>query len=520
MARKSIPKNYIYFHLGDDKNKNAQAKYSQTLSSFSSKITGPKLASSFKKRVSDVYKPTSKTELDKIITAGNYLKNSRFTEDLNKIMSTITTNILSQSGVSLSGTGVNKRAMMNGKNLAPASAEAQKILDDMEKMMETIVAVFQQKDFGPYLRVLKDIYKGDAAMQEALTLMGQGVNGSLTKDRFEVLNSGAKNSYKKIQTMMDTIKSKETTLASYVRNKYINTAKISGTDSAKNEFAKLLGTLSFIISILGGLMNEAMVVDVVNSRKFISLLTNSLNAGYQVKSGSPIYISNIQHVGASTANDNLAFKYATTDIQMSLINGRGQVRVEIPVGASLKVSAASSKGNINNVHIKSSSFHKLMAITKSRVLPGLWDDDVDAAIANVFANYKVTSPLKMIPRKSYDYPNMNVLLNALNHSFLVAGLAGGLTSQDLATVFIVNDQVYNIYDIIKKSHYINVLGGLNESIIGRITKFDSNKWVKLGKEKKPRPNDDAAIRRSQAFYQDLMLGKKNIYLNLKLNMKL
>ena len=163
-----------------------------------------------------------------------------------------------------------------------------------------------------------------------------------------------------------------------------------------------------------------------------------------------------------------------------------------------------------------------MQITKLRVLGGIWNNKVDTALANVFGNHKADpNPVNRTP---YSYGGINNLLNRINLSFIVAGLAGGLTTTDLSTIFIVNDKVYNIYDIIKRSQINNIIGGVTETDLAKTTKWNIWKYTTEKQRKSasqdPVKNRAAAITRSNNFYWDVMQGRKSFLISLKLNMKI
>ena len=58
----------------------------------------------------------------------------------------------------------------------------------------------------------------------------------------------------------------------------------------------------------------------------------------------------------------------------------------------------------------------------------------------------------------YDFKNINQYYNALNKIMLIPALAGSLTKEDLSTLFMINNKVYSIVDIIAQAADFGTIG--------------------------------------------------------------
>lgn len=521
--RKKYLNNYVHYNLGA--NASAQSKYESSLNSFINQVTEQKLAMRYAKRVKSVYNLKNKQDWYNTLKAANYLQNGDFSSQLNQISNSIVTNVLSSSGVKIVG-AKGGRSLVNeaGQRINAMSKEAATLFNNIEKIFEQFLAVFSQQDTSAYLTLLKDIFKGDPEVMKVLNTLGSTGKHILTRNRMDILNAGMKGHFQKIKSIMGTVKSSNDTLLSYVRGQKPMTFLSEGSQggSYDSQIASLAGYCNIAIASLGGAMFEAIAADTVDINKIMSWFRKDVISGIRPgPKGQGFYINNIKHMGANTnSNSNLNFSIGTTDLMMNLTKGKGSIRVNIPVGVSLKRSSSSTKGNIHNVKIKNSTFNTLKDITKARVLHGIWDKNVDISMANIFGNHGSTETQS--GRRSYQYQNLNVLLNKINLSFLVAGLAGSLTADDLATVFIVNGDMYNIYDMIRKPTTKVITGGLNVGHIDKIRNW--NKFLRVSGDKGKRKNltqsRELAQVRSETFYSHLMEGGKNIKLALKLSMKI
>lgn len=528
--RDDFPKDYIHYDLGN--NKTASQKYAETLKSFTSNITNRKLKSIYAKKVEEVYKPKNPTQLKSILKAADYLKDNRFSEQLSAISSAIMTNVVSASGVSRVGRKADKtRRLANQEKqiISSMSQEATVLFDNIEKMMQGISATFQQNDMAPYLTLMKQVFKGDPEMIEVLNALGSAGNHVLNRKRIEQLNKGMQSNFNNIKRIMSTVQSSGKTLAGYLQGggslNFGGKVNLEAQGGDREfQIARLVDIVATAIATLGGAMYEALFVDVVQANKIMSWFNKDVMSGLKLGGkGNGMYITQVKFSGSDKdADDSMGFKFKTTDIEMILTKNSGRVKIDIPVGVSLKKSSASSKGNMNEISIKSSSFSKLRIITKARVLSDIWTQQVDTAMANVFANHEAAP--NPVSRKKYRYGGINSLLNKLNLSFIVAGLAGGLSSNDLATVFIVNQDAYNIFDMIGKANIKNISGGLNVADLSTMQNW--NKWAwsskaeRVGKKNSVTKSRDAAVTRSNNFYWDAMEGRKKIAIALKLSMKI
>lgn len=181
------------------------------------------------------------------------------------------------------------------------------------------------------------------------------------------------------------------------------------------------------------------------------------------------------------AKRGTAFNKKTEDVSMyisaeALKEGSidlGELSIKIP-GISLKRTNVPKGVSMNRkIQIKKTSFKKL--VDSSRSIIG------DSELANFYQAYgnyllgirkyndyrTAVGKQQLTKSASQEMYNMYSYFQA---SFLPTALAGGLTSDDLAYFFVVNKQVYNVAEMIKKMG----LTGFNQGIISTFQQQQSS----------------------------------------------
>ena len=192
----------------------------------------------------------------------------------------------------------------------------------------------------------------------------------------------------------------------------------SGMGGSKSfQVAKLIDMLDMTTKALGGIVHEILVQDVLSIEKIRSMLKKEVISGMKLNAkGEGVYINNVRLTGSQTdTQDSLGFRYQTKDLDINIVKNQGSVKLEIPGGISLKKSSKSSKNGMGYIQIKSSTFGKMMAITKARVLPGIWNRDVDIALANLFGSYDSKITFRYyIDHRIWNRTPYNVVFQSIN----------------------------------------------------------------------------------------------------------
>ena len=184
-------------------------------------------------------------------------------------------------------------------------------------------------------------------------------------------------------------------------------------------------------------MFEIMATDLIQ----VNILQPLMNLNI----GNNLVAIKAKNEGGKSSYTPYSFKIGTRDISITY-NGTGKYGkavFSIPGGISLKKSSQSTKSLFKNIKVKDSNFHKLITLTRTN-LGSIMSRQNYIAIMNILANHGV----KKKKYGTYNYNRMPELLNALKKSFMVVGLAGSLSAEDFSTIFVVNDNVYNIQDIL------------------------------------------------------------------------
>lgn len=256
-------------------------------------------------------------------------------------------------------------------------------------------------------------------------------------------------------------------------------------------------------SQIAGTIYETLANDTINLLIEAKLLKNLPQGIKVVKS---------MHTGTKSLSGKKNFKTATSDIVIDV--NFAKFDMTIPVGISMKKSKFSTDTELSGVHLKQTNLGKLLEISQSTTQ--LIDNTDIQAFYNIMGNHGRHSSKSRRGgggRPYYYYNNkegsLSQYFHGLNRVFLIPAIAGSLTKEDLSTMFLVNKQMYSIYDLIVSSDSAYV-GGITSAMQQRIRR--KHKWYGSKEDNKA----DAAYR-SKEIINTIKDEKIKMSLALKLN---
>lgn len=357
-----------------------------------------------------------------------------------------------------------------GNNAIEEKNNVIKICDDMQRYFEYLEQTFLRmeaffsntKGLDAYLIALQQSLNrvNSPGVQELIAKISSGsVTGVLDRNRMEVLNGAQRSMYEslvgKLRPAADNV---------------INTSKQSGRGvnmmtsvktlmKEKNiTFEKALTAITTPINILTGLIYEILVQDILNIG-----IKNQVDKAI-------LSVGNIRSTGTKQSNSSTEFRIGTSDIMVDIGMNTAKGIISIPTGISIKKSA-SSHDDYLDINVKSSSLGKLMRVAKTNDLVSQNEED---AIYNILANHLKHKDDGF----SYSFSgNIVQLLQSLYYRFLIPALSGSLTKDDFATILVVNNKVFSIYDILqpKNRHFLENLTSVKTSANGLV---NQQTWFK------------------------------------------
>lgn len=324
----------------------------------------------------------------------------------------------------------------------------------------------------------------------------------------EAIKIMTKTKKKSVETDFDILKEREKRLKSYIDE--LN-AKTQSIDDKGNIISKEDNMVKYVNSLFNfqaqraGELYEMLIADIANM-----LIENNL-----LPSIPGLKAEFVGQKGFSGEGRNQNFSKYTTDLKLNF-------DVAIPTSISIKRSKASylSK-DLEGLHLKGKdmSFRTMLNVLNSRSA-GLFDKQQEGALYNILANHRNAAGKQGRGGgggAKYVYGNINQYYNALNKAMLIPAIAGSLRKEDLATLFLVNEKVYSIIDILAHANSAQIYGGFSgvnnkkqQSIRAQ------HRWVK-SKEKGKGPYDNdkiAAKERSDNIIK--IIGEQKFGLKLKL----
>ena len=220
--------------------------------------------------------------------------------------------------------------------------------------------------------------------------------------------------------------------------------------------------------------------------------------------GTPIAIE-VKRVGDDRNDDSLnSFRVGTTDLSFNFTDGEGHILFGLPnFGASVKRSIKGIKNNGKfNINLKTSTLGKLLSAAEemngNAFSPYFYNFYASEDVAK-FKNGKEVSVAGA--------SNIKDSLMALKAQILLPSLVGNLTSNDMLSLFIINEKAYTIFDL---------LSGLSQSKTGRLGLSGLGGKSRTGVQAKNKPTFKTAIQRSDY----LLYMMKKITLNISIKFHL
>lgn len=366
-----------------------------------------------------------------------------------------------QNGIYYDSKGNN--AVEEKNNTIRICNEMQKYLEYLEQTFLRMEAFFSDsKGLDAYLVALKQSLGGvnTPGAQEIISKISSGkVTGVLDRDRTEVLNESQKMLYENLVGRLRPA-AEGVINATKRSGRSVNMVNsVKGLMKERNTtFENALLAITTPINILTGLINEILVQDI-------------LSVGIKKKLDNALLsIDNVRSTGTQKSNSSTEFRIATSDIMVDVGLNSAKGVISVPAGISIKKSA-SSHDDYLDIKVKNSSLGKLMRVAMAN---NLIDKDEEEAIYNILANHAKQKD------DGFNYTfsgNISQLLKSLYYRFLLPALSGSLTKDDFATILVVNDKVFSVYDILKPKnrHFLENLTSIKTSTNGLV---NQQTWFK------------------------------------------
>ena len=436
---------YIHWYLND--RRRLGQKYSAIANSFIKNLNSQKLIKAYSKTVKNAFDIPNQEILNEVIGFKNNATTQKFQEAINTAFQLVDTQTAKDFGLTKKGDNWVKAdgksaLQINQNQITKISKEMLQFFDMLETSMRHIEMVFssEEKDITAYYQFLtQKLQVVNPNMAKDLQTNRGKYSAVLTRKRIESLNSRHQNMYNNLMEISQQAKKMKGGLKSY-----INTT-LADPNNTKT-FKEIMNTIVTSITFLRGLVLESLEIDILSIENIRSMIDEQVMSGLKYSPNG--IIKNIISSGGNQSRSSMAFSQSTSDgtIFIDYLNKKGQVVVSVPAGMSIKKSA-SSTNNYIDVAIKSSSFGKLMRLTRTA---GIINKRQEEAIYNILANHGKTKTGD-ISDDTFVYSRMTPLLNAIHDSFLVAGLAGSLTKEDLTTIVVINNKVYSVLELLANS---------------------------------------------------------------------
>ena len=487
---KGYPTNYVHWYRISDDGA-LSSRYESTLSKdIISNANNKKLQKAFKKTVAKTFNIGDPHILNTVLSFGadSIMRQNR---SLKKSFEIAFQSIQSVALPKVSQEDINNEL----SKVQAISEDTSFFLERLGAAIELCVRTFSDAQIQQYYKYIYANTKDSKIRQNIINIFGSDFTSKpsfIQTNKLQNLNAGAQGIYKALKQAYEAMDENPLNLEPYLR---------SGNGY---KFEKLQGYVNKFM----GFVNEQVIVDVNN------IVLNTVK--HNVAKGQ---IKEVHYSGNQPqSSQDFYFKSPTTDVFYKTIlkNGSSKtasLQMTVPIGATIKKSQDfSSKSSI---HLKSGA--KLENLIKASYNLGIFKRGTETAFHNVIANTGVKKwDLQGKQRIPYTYNNLSLLTDSLNKVFLVVGLAGSLTKDDLSTMLIVNDQVFDIYDILSYPQSYQLLSkssGLQEYKILNITKKHKFRYTDGGKNRKfAKKNISKALERSSDIIQQIYKTRINLEL--------
>lgn len=220
--------------------------------------------------------------------------------------------------------------------------------------------------------------------------------------------------------------------------------------------------------------------------------------------GTPTAIE-VKRVGDDSNDDSLnSFRVGTTDLSFNFTNGKGKIFFSLPnFGASVKRSVKGIKNNDKfDINLKTSTLGKLLSAAEE-----MNGNTFSPYFYNFYASKDVAKFKNGKEVSVAGASNIEDSLMALKAQILLPSLVGNLTSNDMLSLFIINEKAYTIFDL---------LSGLSQSKMGRLGLSGFGGKSRADVQAKNKPTFKTAIQRSDY----LLSMMKKITLNMSIKFHL
>ena len=483
---------YVHWYYGTQgsggdktkQNSKYDAKYNEKIANQLADISGKELAKRFKKVIKSTYKFTKDSEVSQ------FLKNERelfkelgFQKAVDEAF-----NLVHNAAPFFNKTDkeISQSLITNPKTQAVKfNSDLEKVTRKMIQFSNHCTQIMQNGDTQAYLAFLKHYASSDLAGildklgdEKSLSILTKAKE-NLAEKEFKQL----KNEEKEIQSYIDELnkitasygkggeltKTKEQNMISYVRSLFTAQARMAGN------------LMELIFTDVSNALIEAKLIKNIN---FPNLKV--LHTGDKVSAGS----------------GNTAFAKYTTDSKIKL-------DINIPdINISIKRYKDFNGSKLPNVKLKSANLKSMLNIVQNQTK--LFDDKQRGAFYNIMANHgrHVTKNAKGGGGGSiYDFEGINQYFDKLKKVMLIPAIAGSLTKEDLSTLFLINNKVYSIVDIL--SHIDEASITSNLSSINKTVRA-GHRWIGAENDK------SAAEKRSDNVINALLNNTVKLSLSLSL----
>ena len=487
---------YVHWYYGKQgsgkdiknlKNSEKNSRYNEKIAKQLFNINRKRLVAEYKKVIKTTYSFTKNSEVNKFLYDERQLfSKSGFQQAVDEAF-----NLVHEAApfFKMTDEEIAKSLVKDPKSeVVSFNKELEKTVRAMIKFMNNCTEIMNNGNTQVYLDFLKKYSGNSPGLREALSQLGDTkALRILTKTKEDLVESQFKE-----------LKNEEVELQSYIDNLNAQTSSVTKKGTVKSQEKNMV---SYVRSLFqaqaqkAGELMEIIFTDVSNAlieTKLIKNISNNPNI-------------RVEHTGtrAPVGGGNTSFAKYTTDNYLSL-------RADIPTKLSMKRYKGFDGKSLSKVHLKNTNLRSMLNILEART--GLFGQQQRRAFYNTIANHRrhaTKSGKGGGGGAVYSFKDINMYYNALNKIMLIPALAGSLTKEDLSTLFMINNKVYSIVDIIAQAAEYGTIGNNWNAI---------NQQVRAGHRWKP-PEENkvkSGQERSNEVIESILNSKLNLSLSLSL----
>lgn len=417
----------VHWHTHWEKNQSIFQNYAQQMDNFYRKIDGNYLSKLFKNRVKVIY--GGEKEAQMVLGLLNKIKNSsnsEFKKEIDTVYKTVTNTFRPYSSFNLTQQDFTDYA----NKISLKTKEIDEYFKNVDKCFNDIYTYY-----GTNFKTMEGFFRYYAGKMKSTEFLKEVKKFYVDSNNVITIDS------KRIQSLAKGAQGSLKSLSRLKQNGY-NPSNFKTAEDFSNAIRNFLNNQ---MGTLTGYMYEGFLA---NSKLYLDKQILKILGPNATMMGS----------GAEGAADKLEYSTITTDIKIK--PGSGQAKISVPIGISVK-KATPSKNNNLSFKVKSSNLGKMLDILNART--GLMTDSEYEALLNLTANFRKAAISKVdkktirktasaedAHKTAFEYKNMNALVHQLNKALMVTGLGGSLSSQDISTILIVNNNAFNIVDILRE----------------------------------------------------------------------